>query len=1194
MPASARSALPEVCPACGKPHRGDPAAKALALAAWRRARELGSLPAEAVAHAPAHLTVTRFEGGKAHAYGGRTWSGPLPAFALELQEHARQLVPKGEGAYFVEALLHGGDQGRAWRRDSAQRSDVIAWTARTLDADGVPGGDWTALVAAASVAGLGVLFQRSSSHTPELPAWHATIPLARPVTTDLEEWQRQDAWLVGFFSALAGLRGVGKHLATAAEVERGEAAGVGKRNAACGLDLRSKSGNRGTPVFPAARRSPEAEPPETFATPGGALDLEAFLLVTGYPEAREAWLAAAGPKRAARKRSTAPAGASGAMLARLPHRVRELVRTFAAAHGPAYAGCPDRNGAALAIGGALGRRGVAPGVAADLVEELAAAGGLQDAPARGRVARDSCQNALDGRATRGLTGLAKIVGPGPGLVRDLRDLVNELAPDTEPEREPFRVLAGSDAPRVGSADAQAFHRRVLSTPGAVGLDRRPPGTGKNHDLAEWLVDEYGTPGAEPPTPVLIACDSHRSAEAFAATLRRHAERRGRSLPLAVVPRLQRNAEDAEGFVCAAGAAEEYHRAAGLGFNPVMAVCMRCEFWPATAAGNGREPCGFHGQRADSWRQLIVFAQKTSLTMLGFWAGRGAVFGRIVADEDASTALARKHEVTQADLFAFERAAVAGERWARAQVRRSSDAGDRIRLEELVAAYCAAQALSRALREAIAGADAEAGPVAVPLALEAGACDALEGCNAGALEAGLWRAGAHTGQRPKNLLPLLAGLAAAPSAVGLVALKGGVRQLVVDVATRPPAGVPFLALDATGDQELLARDLGRRVEVLAGGTGRTAHVVQLTDSLRSRTRFKLREAEPDARELREAARVVAEIARRQRAERVGLVTYKDLTEPLTAALRAARPELLAVECMHFGACRGSNAFQAAQVDLVVVVGTPDVPPAEVARYRLRIGPADPAELVEARDWVPMPGGEVFTYPSEGMRRAHLSLVSAELVQAVGRGVRGDWEPLGGVWLLSGMSLGPFLADPIKLATVESLALDAAGSRRWDRVTTESERYDPCSDWCAKRILAAQRSGVFLSSPVVLCPPMSRQNCKSFPGQSVTGSGEFSKNKNGLRKLSGPGDGLPGSGLTILGGHATTQVDTLSLEQVREALGISARELARRLERHPQVVHRWLTGERPTPPEVLAAAEQLLVAAEDAAEREAIQAEQESCA
>lgn len=1081
------AALPATCPGCGRAHTGDNVHAPLAFAAHRRAREMGGLPAGVVRAPDGPMELTFFVGGMKEATGGRVWRGTPDDLADRLREYGRRIVPKGSpiGEYLVDALLLGADQGTAYRADPGRPGNVLAVHTVTLDSDGVPGGDWHRLTEVARACGLAVVFNRSSSHRPEEPTWHATIQYATPMRGDdpgipYDEWRRRHAWVVGFFSALAGSPGVGKHLGP-----------EGKKSPCCGLDLKSKQGGRASPVFPGARRDQDAPPRETFATPGGALDLDAFLRLTGYPEARAAWVEReATPGRIVPiSRTSTEAGEPGATLGQvrrrrssgggapvepveIPPDMRDAVLGWAHAHGATYGACHNHNRAVLALSGALGRRGVAPGLVGEIVGQLVRRSGMRDAGARVRVAVQSAQRAARGEPCTGMRTLAQNVPQteaGRAFVTATWDLLDVLAPDTEPEEPGPVVVEARRLPVVSHEERVAFQAGILTTPGRAGVDRSPTGSGKNHALAEVIARRFGrleirAPRERRPRWV-VGFDSHDAADAFERMVGDAAARLGGRNPVARVPRQACEPE-------ARGMARRYEAAARRGWNPIKAVCATCDHDPRHATGVDATPCRWRAAVREAGRADVVLTTKAQMSMRGFWSGssRGGQFAAAVVDEDATDVLGASCELTGDDLEAFAQVVQATREAAERRLRDAQDApgggragagdggggGDAGEASDLGDAcglvLDVLAALRRALEAGRGGREVE--PVdGAPLLVEPWR-RAKEGSQvtvAGAVEdRAVTVARRHTrdGKPPRNAMPLvehIAGEQAAGRPVRVVVgQRGDVAILRLDLPRPVPAHVSMLVLDATADVPLLEAGLGRPVDVLESGTGQPVRVVQVTDSMWSRRRLGVARGErvdlaaPPPALVRLAGMLVALIVR-SRAARVGVVSYAGLVDPragapLVSMLRERLPGRVTVDALWFGACRGSNSM--AGCDLVIVAGTPTPGDAwQVQRRALRLGGVQDDELLQEPGPLATEGDRGrgrFGYASRAMERARRSVVAAELAQAIGRGARGDQVPRAGVWVFSSLDLAGFVAVPIERVRAAGVCLDPEGAAAWDAV------------------------------------------------------------------------------------------------------------------------------------------------------------------
>lgn len=989
--------LPSVCPGCGRDHTGDRragGAKWLAWAGHGRAVALGELPHDCVSPASAVVRLTVYRGGVRQARTSAPWAGGLEAFAAEVARHAERVLPdKSRAAYYLDART------RAHRR---RDTDVTHVTGETLDCDGAPGGDWGRLAGALEQVSLGAVLSRSSSHTPERPRWHALIPYAVDQPFDVaakDEWTRRRAWLLGYLSALAGLPGVGKDYS------------AGPNSPACGLDLRAKSGP-GTPVYLPARRTADQLAPEALVVPGGALGLERFLAATGYSEARRAWLDGEGAREAARQESACrrraaagPAGERGASLRQLPTACGEVARRYVRAHALLYAGCGDRNHVALAIGGYLGGRGIAPAIARELVDALATAGGVGGD--RGRAAEYSARNALAGRAVAGLPTVARLLGQR--AAEDLAGLGEVLAPGARSRSRGTRVVEPRRLPVVSDAEHARWLRERLADVERVGLDRLPTGSGKSYQAADAAVER-----AARGESVLVLVDSHDRAEGFVAEAEGAVRRQRVDVHVASLPRLD----------CAERRGAELERVRAAGYNPVRTVCA-----PTCRRATERS-CLWLEEIQAAWHADALVAVKAHAQRTGFWQrDRVAKFRRVIVEEDALDLLGPEAALDRQRVQRFvavvlpvveaearddaERAVPRYAGLLQRQARGLATATQRIR------------EVADAVLEAIRG---ESGVVSF------GAGEAWPAEVDERLALAAVRANRNQGvPLPLNVLPALRAIAGGQRAV----LDDGVLRF--DLPRPIPSDRAVVVLDATGDAELLAADLGRPVEVLEGGDARPVRVVQVTDSLWSRRRLGLgRDQVLDAEQLGRLADQLAAVVRRERAARVGLVTYRDAVEPLREALRRRLPgrprwtprrERLEILTLHFGAARGSNAL--AGVDALLVAGTPTPSPWAVQRRALRLGEPTAGELLEAPAWHDGPGGErVWSYASPLMRRAHESVVGAELAQAVGRGPRRDAVPRGGIWLLTSAAVRvPWPIERVRLVDLDQRG-PPARSASWE--------------------------------------------------------------------------------------------------------------------------------------------------------------------
>lgn len=140
----------------------------------------------------------------------------------------------------------------------------------------------------------------------------------------------------------------------------------------------------------------------------------------------------------------------------------------------------------------------------------------------------------------------------------------------------------------------------------------------------------------------------------------------------------------------------------------------------------------------------------------------------------------------------------------------------------------------------------------------------------------------------------------------------------------------------------------------------------------------------------------------------------------SVLETLAPEFASriIKSTYFGSGeeRSSNDWHT-QCDLIIVMGTPRVPPAEVAAYLVQVGEIGAAS--RKPEWGPLHwngqaenGGLVKItgagYQDDDWRRAHRDLVRSQLVQAVGRG-RGILETGCEVLMLSNEECGLAISD-----------------------------------------------------------------------------------------------------------------------------------------------------------------------------------------
>jgi ribosomal protein S25 len=224
---------------------------------------------------------------------------------------------------------------------------------------------------------------------------------------------------------------------------------------------------------------------------------------------------------------------------------------------------------------------------------------------------------------------------------------------------------------------------------------------------------------------------------------------------------------------------------------------------------------------------------------------------------------------------------------------------------------------------------------------------------------------------------------------------------------PPLTAVTWFNDATGSAQQLEQALGRPVQVRtpSGRIDRQRKAVQIPRDISRGT----------------SPRVVASLLRgvladRPQFQRIGLIGHR----PHLGVIDQLEPEYRQRFVMrtYFGSGddRSSNAWHE-QCDLIIVAGTPRVPPEEIERRLVQTGAVDAACRRPRWGSIAWTGvtenGEAVTvsgrgYHDDAWRRAHESLVRAALVQAIGRG-RGILEAGCEVLVLSNEECGLPLSD-----------------------------------------------------------------------------------------------------------------------------------------------------------------------------------------
>lgn len=254
-------------------------ASAHATALSRQARL--DLLREAAAPWGGEVVGTIWTGGKYDTTDGVPFIDTVPSFATTLAEHASNVLPKGTGSWFTPALSKNG---------RCRDEDIDGITLLSFDADNV--GEWDVLLTELESIGLSYVAQRSSSHEPGRPKFHVHLPLTAWWYGDKAEWRPMYRHCVAWFSV-------------AAELDSDLDIPL------YGFDL--STDRLGQPWFLSARRSEWQSPPATRYALGAALDLERFLLLSGF-QPHPIPLAKAGRRRG--RSPEKPTGEPDGVLAR--------------------------------------------------------------------------------------------------------------------------------------------------------------------------------------------------------------------------------------------------------------------------------------------------------------------------------------------------------------------------------------------------------------------------------------------------------------------------------------------------------------------------------------------------------------------------------------------------------------------------------------------------------------------------------------------------------------------------------------------------------------------------------------------------------------------------------------------------------------------------------------------------------------
>lgn len=540
----------------------------------------------------------------------------------------------------------------------------------------------------------------------------------------------------------------------------------------------------------------------------------------------------------------------------------------------------------------------------------------------------------------------------------------------------------------------------------------------------------------------------------------------------------------------------YQEVAGRGWNPAATVCRACPRFLTSDEDTSAEPCTYWERRREAAKADILVLPHHALRPEG-----AAVTGRrgVVIDEDPGPALIKRlqlddrsarsfaalldaalevlgveAQITREELDELEatargRAMSADEQELResldAKLQRQEARVDVVsrQVEEIerVLAHLRAklECWDRAQNKGELPFVCE---VAQPEGVDVGLLASLQQASR-ACERAL-RHQIKTGERltdragkpvgaARNLLPFVRCLVrswAGGAAAILHAKPGAARPgrkrkegplpppvAVVPVVEELPQ-LPTLALDATGDPRLLELATGRDVRLIEGEATARIEGLHLVDVPCGRGRYRRRKTGRGGRRgdeaLAEDAALVVRYARRKKAKRIGLVTFKAFAAQLEKPMRAAGLE---VRTLTYGNERGRNDFQG-WADLVVVLGTPFVPPHEV-RLRAHLEGAPLEELLEEPQWelrrLPEGGtASILVQPGAASQRAYDAIVSAQLEQALGRALRWDWTPPAGALVLA----QPWRSlHSLRLSTRHREGLSGPGAELVELLETEGE-------------------------------------------------------------------------------------------------------------------------------------------------------------
>ena len=251
-----------------------------------------------------------------------------------------------------------------------------------------------------------------------------------------------------------------------------------------------------------------------------------------------------------------------------------------------------------------------------------------------------------------------------------------------------------------------------------------------------------------------------------------------------------------------------------------------------------------------------------------------------------------------------------------------------------------------------------------------------------------------------------------------------KTLIVVSRNLPDPRATVWLADATANKRLLELGMGRS---LIDGT--PAGYLELTKPVAQIAQDVTRRTTPDR--LRAILRGV--LIARLEAEKVGVITHSNLKEAAESLGEPFRRRIVRVSYFGSGEDRASNSWYQ-QCDLIIIAGTPRVPPRAVQQRLFQVGEFTEATLNgewSGRNWkgFQMDGTPRIVvgwgYANEKWNLVHRSLVRAAIIQAVGRG-RGLLSDGCEVLILSNEECGFPLADASSIEPLPEVAMTVLGA------------------------------------------------------------------------------------------------------------------------------------------------------------------------